>query len=219
MKNRFLLYAGITLLIIIFSLNSFISFDFATSLVPGWHTTIYHSNFFIGQLFSSFSILMMLLIVVRWVFRLKSTISDPFIIQMNKILLCLGTILLILYLKEFFDAWNSGMKYESYAFANRAFGPFWWAYWSMLVFNVLLPQLFWFKKIRSSVVVTFFILLLSNCGLWFERLVIILTSFHRDYLPSSWILYAPTYIEIVLLMIAVLVTTLMLRYFQRSRRK
>jgi hypothetical protein len=102
----------------------------------------------------------------------------------------------IAYITEFFIAWYSGVQYEQYAFINRATGPYWWAYWTMMTCNVITPQLFWFKKIRRSLVASFIISIFINIGMWFERFVIIVTSLHRDYIPSSWTMYHPTFIEV-----------------------
>ena len=115
---------------------------------------------------------------------------------MNKIIILTGSIVGVAYLTEFFIAWYSGVKYEAYAFQNRMFGPYWWAYWSMMTCNVISPQLFWFKKIRTSINATFILSIIVNIGMWFERFVIIVTSLHRDFLPSSWVMYSPTYIEV-----------------------
>jgi molybdopterin-containing oxidoreductase family membrane subunit len=115
---------------------------------------------------------------------------------MNKIIIVTGSIVGVAYLTEFFISWYSGVQYESYAFLNRAFGPYWWAYWSMMTCNVITPQLFWIKKIRTSLMATFIISIFINIGMWFERFVIIVTSLHRDYLPSSWVMYHPTFVEV-----------------------
>ena len=115
---------------------------------------------------------------------------------MNKIIILTGSIVGVAYTTEFFMAWYSGVQYENYAFMNRAFGPYWWAYWSMMTCNVITPQLFWFKKIRTSIMATFIISIFVNIGMWFERFVIIVTSLHRDFLPSSWTMYSPTFIEV-----------------------
>jgi molybdopterin-containing oxidoreductase family membrane subunit len=114
---------------------------------------------------------------------------------MNKVIILTGSIVGIAYITEFFIAWYSGNQFESYAFINRAFGPYWWAYASMMTCNVITPQLFWVKKIRTSVTATFIISIFVNIGMWFERFVIIVTSLHRDFLPSSWTMYHPTFIE------------------------
>jgi hypothetical protein len=115
---------------------------------------------------------------------------------MNIIITVTGSIVGIAYLTEFFIAWYSGVEYESYAFINRATGPYWWAYWIMMTCNVVSPQLFWFKKIRTSILVSFILSIVVNVGMWFERFVIIVTSLHRDYLPSSWAMFTPTMFDI-----------------------
>ena len=137
-----------------------------------------------------------LMIIARKVLGLEEYITNQHIELMNKIIILTGSIVGVAYITEFFMAWYSGVQYESYAFQNRAFGPYWWAYWSMMTCNVITPQLFWFKKIRTSVMATFIISIFVNIGMWFERFVIIVTSLHRDYLPSSWVMYSPTYIEV-----------------------
>jgi molybdopterin-containing oxidoreductase family membrane subunit len=115
---------------------------------------------------------------------------------MNKIIILTGSIVGVAYITEFFIAWYSGVQYESYAFVNRATGPYWWAYWSMMSCNVISPQLFWIRKIRTSVVATFILSIVVNIGMWFERFVIIATSLHRDYLPSSWAMFYPTMYDV-----------------------
>jgi molybdopterin-containing oxidoreductase family membrane subunit len=116
--------------------------------------------------------------------------------MMNIIIIVTGSIVGIAYTTEFFIAWYSGVEYEQYAFLNRATGPYWWSYWSMMTCNVITPQLFWFKKIRKSIIATFIISIFVNIGMWFERFVIIVTSLHRDYLPSSWVMYSGSLTEI-----------------------
>jgi molybdopterin-containing oxidoreductase family membrane subunit len=115
---------------------------------------------------------------------------------MNKIIILTGSIVGVAYITEFFIAWYSGVQYEGYAFLNRMAGPYWWAYWSMMTCNVISPQLLWIKKIRTSVVATFILSIVVNIGMWFERFVIIVTSLHRDYLPSSWVMFSPTIIDV-----------------------
>ena len=181
---------------LVLSVHTIVSFDFATSIVPGWHTTIFPPYFVAGAIFSGFAMVLTLMIVARKVLGLEEYISIQHIELMNKIIILTGSIVGIAYITEFFMAWYSGNQYESYAFMNRAFGPYWWAYWSMMTCNVITPQLFWVKKIRTSVMATFIISIFVNIGMWFERFVIIVTSLHRDYLPSSWVMYSPTYIEV-----------------------
>jgi hypothetical protein len=115
--------------------------------------------------------------------------------MMNRIILITGSIVGVAYITEFFIAWYSGVEYEQYAFINRATGPYWWAYWSMMTCNVITPQLFWSAKLRDQCIATFIISIFVNIGMWFERFVIIVTSLHRDYLPSSWTMYSPTWVE------------------------
>ncbi len=181
---------------LVLSVHTIVSFDFATSIVPGWHTTIFPPYFVAGAIFSGFAMVLTLMIVARKVLSLEEYISIQHIELMNKVIILTGSIVGIAYITEFFMAWYSGVEYESYAFMNRAFGPYWWAYWSMMTCNVITPQLFWVKKIRTSVMATFIISIFVNIGMWFERFVIIVTSLHRDYLPSSWVMYSPTYIEV-----------------------
>ena len=181
---------------LVLSVHTIVSFDFATSIVPGWHTTIFPPYFVAGAIFSGFAMVLTLLIIARKVLGLEQYITMQHIELMNKIIIVTGSIVGVAYLTEFFMAWYSGVQYESYAFMNRAFGPYWWAYWSMMTCNVISPQLFWFKKIRTSLVATFLLSIVVNIGMWFERFVIIVTSLHRDFLPSSWTMYSPTYIEV-----------------------
>ena len=181
---------------LVLSVHTIVSFDFATSIVPGWHTTIFPPYFVAGAIFSGFAMVLTLMIVARKVLSLEQYITIQHIELMNKIIILTGSIVGVAYLTEFFMAWYSGVQYESYAFMNRAFGPYWWAYWSMMTCNVITPQLFWVKKIRTSVLATFIISIFVNIGMWFERFVIIAVSLSRDYLPSSWTMYSPTFIEV-----------------------
>ena len=116
--------------------------------------------------------------------------------SMNKIIMATGSIVGIAYLTELFIAWYSGSEYEMYAFANRVAGPYWWAYWTMMTCNVISPQLFWFKKIRTSIPISWVLSIVVNIGMWFERFVIIVTSLHRDYLPSSWAMFYPSWVDV-----------------------
>ena len=181
---------------LVLSVHTIVSFDFATSIVPGWHTTIFPPYFVAGAIFSGFAMVLTLMLIARKVLNLEEYITIQHIELMNKIIILTGSIVGIAYLTEFFIAWYSGVPFEQYAFMNRAFGPYWWAYWSMMTSNVITPQLFWIKKIRTSVMATFVISIFVNIGMWFERFVIIVTSLHRDYLPSSWTMYSPTFIEV-----------------------
>ncbi|MFM7176090.1 MAG: NrfD/PsrC family molybdoenzyme membrane anchor subunit [Bacteroidota bacterium] len=181
---------------LVLSVHSVVSMDFATSVIPGWHTTIFPPYFVAGAIFSGFAMVQTLLIITRKVLNLESYITIYHIDMMNRIILLTGSIVGVAYLTEFFIAWYSGVEYEQYAFINRATGPYWWAYWSMMTCNVITPQLFWSHKLRTSVFATFFISIFVNIGMWFERFVIIVTSLHRDYIPSSWTMYSPTWVEV-----------------------
>jgi len=136
------------------------------------------------------------MIITRKVFKLEDYITLGHIELMNIVIIITGSIVGIAYITEFFIAWYSGVEAEQYAFINRATGPYWWAYWSMMTCNVISPQLFWFKKIRTSIVATFILSLVVNIGMWFERFVIIVTSLHRDYLPSSWAMFYPSWADV-----------------------
>ena len=181
---------------LVLSVHTIVSFDFATSVIPGWHTTIFPPYFVAGAIFSGFAMVLTLMIVTRKVYKLEDYITIGHIELMNIVIIITGSIVGIAYITEFFIAWYSGVAAEQYAFINRMFGPYWWAYWSMMTCNVISPQLFWFKKIRTSIVATFLLSLVVNIGMWFERFVIIVTSLHRDFLPSSWVMFYPSWADV-----------------------
>ena len=181
---------------LVLSVHTIVSFDFATSVIPGWHTTIFPPYFVAGAIFSGFAMVLTLMIITRSVLGIKDYITISHIESMNKIMLLTGSIVGVAYITELFIAWYSGYLYEQYAFYNRAFGPYWWAYWTMMTCNVITPQFFWFKKIRRNVAITFVLSIVVNIGMWFERFVIIVTSLHRDFLPSSWLYFMPTWVDI-----------------------
>lgn len=176
---------------LVLSVHTIVSMDFATSVIPGWHTTIFPPYFVAGAIFSGFAMVLTLLIVTRKVYKLEDYITIQHIELMNIIITVTGSIVGVAYITEFFIASYSGVEAEQYAFINRAFGPYWWAYASMMTCNVISPQLFWFKKIRTNIASTFVISIIVNIGMWFERFVIIVTSLHRDYIPSSWAMFYP----------------------------
>ncbi len=190
-----LILAGLSTPLVL-SVHTIVSFDFATSVVPGWHTTIFPPYFVAGAIFSGFAMVLTLLIVTRKVFKLEDYITIYHIELMNIIIIITGSIVGIAYITEFFIAWYGMVPAEYYAFYNRATGPYWWAYWSMMTCNVISPQLFWFKKLRTNIVATFVLSIIVNIGMWFERFVIIVTSIHRDYLPSSWSMFYPTMYDV-----------------------
>ncbi len=181
---------------LVLSVHTIVSFDFATSVIPGWHTTIFPPYFVAGAIFSGFAMVQTLLIIMRKVSNLEAYITVQHIELMNIVIMVTGSIVGCAYITELFIAWYSGVEYEQYAFLNRATGPYWWAYLLMMSCNVVSPQIMWFKKIRTSIVVSFIISIVVNVGMWFERFVIIVTSLHRDYLPSSWTMFSPTFVDI-----------------------
>lgn len=190
-----LILAGVSTPLVL-SVHTIVSMDFATSVIPGWHTTIFPPYFVAGAIFSGFAMVLTLLLVTRKVFKLEDYITIYHIELMNIIIIVTGSIVGIAYITELFIAWYSGVEYEGYAFYNRVQGPYAWAYWSMMTCNVISPQLFWIKKIRTSIMATFILSIVVNIGMWFERFVIIVTSLHRDYVPSSWTMFHPTLYDI-----------------------
>ncbi len=194
----YLLLAGLATPLVL-SVHSIVSTDFATSVIPGWHTTIFPPYFVAGAIFSGMAMVLTLMIIVRKVMRLENYLTMRHIDAMCKLVIATGGIVAIAYATEFFTAMYSANSYEQFVFLNRALGPMNWAYWIMVGCNVITPQFLWFKKIRSNLVAVFILTIFVNIGMWFERFVIIVTSLHRDFLPSSWASYAPTPIEIATL--------------------
>ncbi len=182
---------------LVLSVHSVVSFDFATSVLPGWHTTIFPPYFVAGAVFSGFAMVMTLMIVTRVVYGVRSIVTMQHLELMNKIMLCTGSLVGYAYAMEFFIAYYSADTYEKFCFINRATGPYKWAYWSMITCNVIVPQSFWSKKLRTHVGWMFVASFLINIGMWFERFVIIDTSLHRDFLPSSWGYFHPTAIDML----------------------
>ena len=184
---------------LVLSVHSVVSFDFAVSQLPGWHTTIFPPYFVAGAIFGGFAMVVTLAIPARQLFGLKNIITLRHIENCCKIILLTGTIVGYAYLMEFFIAWYGGNPYESFIFKARALGPYAWAYWTMITCNVLAPQLFWLKKCRTNLLIVFAIVMMVNVGMWFERFVIVVTSLSQDFLPSSWHYYTPTAIDILTL--------------------
>ena len=181
---------------LVLSVHTIVSMDFATSVIPGWHTTIFPPYFVAGAIFSGFAMVLTLMIVTRKVYKLEDYITIQHLEMMNIVIIITGSIVGVAYLTELFIAWYSGVEAEQYAFLNRATGPYWWAYAAMMTCNVVSPQLFWFKKIRTNIAATFVLSIIVNIGMWFERFVIIVTSLHRDFLPSSWAMFYPTFVDV-----------------------
>ncbi|MCC6551283.1 MAG: polysulfide reductase NrfD [Ignavibacteriaceae bacterium] len=190
-EKAYMLLAGFATPLVL-SVHTIVSFDFAVSIMPGWHTTIFPPYFVAGAIFSGFAMVVTVLIFVRKIFDLEHLITIDHLEKMNKIILATGMMVGYAYAMEFFIAWYSGNQTESFVFVNRAFGPYAWAYWIMVSCNVIFPQFFWIRKLRRSIPVMFIIVIFVNVGMWFERFVITITSLHRDFLPSSWGYYRPT---------------------------
>jgi molybdopterin-containing oxidoreductase family membrane subunit len=181
---------------LVLSVHTIVSFDFATSVIPGWHTTIFPPYFVAGAIFSGFAMVQTLLVICRKILGLEDYITVGHLEAMNKVIVLTGSIVGVAYLTELFMSWYSGVLYEQDAFKWRILGPYWWSYWAMMTCNVVSPQLFWFKKLRRNIPFTFIMSIVVNIGMWFERFVIIVTSLYRDYLPGSWTYYSPTWPEI-----------------------
>ena len=191
----YLLLAGLATPLV-FSVHTIVSFDFATSLVPGWHTTIFPPYFVCGAIFSGFAMVMTLMIVARKVMNFEDYITLAHLDAMCKVTLTTSMIVGLAYGTELYMAWYGFNPYERFAFLNRMEGPYAPYYWMMVFCNVVVPQILWSKRVRRSPAIILPVALLINVGMWLERFTIITISLHRDYLPSSWTMYHPTYIEI-----------------------
>ncbi|MEM6885613.1 MAG: NrfD/PsrC family molybdoenzyme membrane anchor subunit [Verrucomicrobiota bacterium] len=200
-EKAYLILAGISTPLVL-SVHSVVSFDFATSVVPGWHTTIFPPYFVAGAVFGGFAMVLSLMIPCRAIFNLHDMITIKHIDNMAKITLLTGTIVGYAYCMEFFISAYSGNPYEAWVFNNNRLSldaPYWWSYYIMFAGNVFIPQLFWFKKIRQNVVAVWFICMIGpNVGMWFERFVIIVTSVHRDFIPGAWGYFSPSINDILL---------------------
>jgi Ni/Fe-hydrogenase subunit HybB-like protein len=176
-----------------------VSWDFATSVIPGWHTTIFPPYFVAGAIFSGMAMVLTLMLVARTTMGLQAYITERHVDVMSKLVIVTSGMVALAYGTEFFVALYSANQYEQFVFKNRALGPYAWAYWTMVGCNVLVPQLLWFRGVRRRFWLVFLLSLFVNVGMWFERFVIVVTSLHRDYLPSAWSSYAPTSIEVATL--------------------
>ncbi|MBI5366199.1 MAG: polysulfide reductase NrfD [Planctomycetes bacterium] len=194
-EKVYLLLAGLATPLV-FSVHTIVSMDFATSIVPGWHTTIFPPYFVCGAIFSGFGMVLTLMTVARKVMHFEAYITPRHLDAIGKITLLTSWIVTLAYSTELFTAWSSVNPYERFAFANRLAGPYGWGFGVMVLCNVLIPQLLWSPRVRTSAGLLFVISIFINIGMWFERFVIITVSLHRDYLPSSWAMYAPTYVEV-----------------------
>jgi molybdopterin-containing oxidoreductase family membrane subunit len=197
-ETVYLLLAGLATPLVV-SVHTIVSWDFATALIPGWHATIFPPYFVAGAIFSGMAMVLTLMLIARKTMRLEDYINKRHVDVMCKLILLTSGIVALAYTTEFFTAQYSGNQYEQFVFLNRAFGPYGWAYWTMVGCNVLVPQLLWFRGVRSHFGAVFAISVLINVGMWFERFVIIVTSLHRDFLPANWASYTPTIVEVATL--------------------
>ncbi|MFP6854447.1 MAG: NrfD/PsrC family molybdoenzyme membrane anchor subunit [Opitutales bacterium] len=194
-EMAYLILAGLSTPLVL-SVHTIVSFDFAVANLPGWHTTIFPPYFVAGAIFSGFGMVLTLLLPLRAVYGLQDLINQKHINNMCKVTLATGSIVGYAYAMEFFIAWYGANEFEGFAFINRAFGNYWWAYWIMVSCNVICPQLFWFRKVRENIALVWIISIFVNVGMWFERFVIVDTTLSRDFLPSSWGYYSPTVVDI-----------------------
>jgi Ni/Fe-hydrogenase subunit HybB-like protein len=194
-EAAYLLLAGLSTPLVL-SVHTIVSFDFAVAQLPGWHTTIFPPYFVAGAIFSGFGMVLTLMLPLRSIYRLHDLINQQHIDNMCKITLATGTIVGYAYSMEFFIAWYGSNPYEGFAFINRAFGQYWWAYLTMISCNVISPQLFWFKAVRENPALVWIISIFVNVGMWFERFVIACTSLANDFMPSSWGYYSPSIVDI-----------------------
>jgi Ni/Fe-hydrogenase subunit HybB-like protein len=190
-ENAYLILAGLSTPLVL-SVHTVVSFDFAVAVLPGWHATIFPPYFVAGAIYSGFAMVLTLAIPIRAVYGLEDFITSRHLQNMAKVMLCTGLIVAYGYLTEAFIAWYSGDVYEGFVPINRFTGPYHIAYWLLLLCNIAVPQLLWLKRARTNVVLLFAISIVINIGMWLERFVIIVTSLHRDFLVSSWGMFAPT---------------------------
>jgi molybdopterin-containing oxidoreductase family membrane subunit len=190
-ETAYLLLAGISTPLVL-SVHSVVSFDFAVSNLPGWHATIFPPYFVAGAIYSGFAMVMTLAIPLRKFYGMEDFITMRHIHNMTKVMLVTGMIVAYGYANEVFFSWFSGNPYEAFMMHNRMMGPYAVFYWSLIGINAVMIQLFWFRRVRNNIPLLFVLSLFVNVGMWLERFIIIVTSLHRDFLPSSWDMYAPT---------------------------
>jgi Ni/Fe-hydrogenase subunit HybB-like protein len=190
--SAYLLLAGLATPLVV-SVHTVVSFDFAISILPGWHTTIFPPYFVAGAIYSGFAMVMVLAIPIRAVYGLQDFITMRHLENMAKVMLATGLIVAYGYLMETFMAWYSAERYERFMMANRIVGPYGPVYWALILFNIIVPQALWFKRVRTNVPLLFLVAMVVNIGMWLERFVIVITSLHRDFMPSSWSMYYPTF--------------------------
>ncbi len=193
-ERAYLIIAGLATGLVL-SVHSVVSFDFAVSLVPGWHMTIFPPYFVAGAIFAGFAMVVLALVVVRTTMNLKNLITDYHLEVMNKVILTCACLMGYSYLLEAFTAWYSMNSYIHHTFMQYIGGTYWWAGWTTITCNILIPQLLWFRRFRRSYTGMVFVAIAVTVGMWFERFVIIVSSLHQDFLPSSWHIYKPTIVD------------------------
>ena len=183
---------------LVFSVHTIVSFDFATSVIKGWHSTVYPPYFVAGAIFSGFAMVQTLLSVMRKVMHLEDYITRQHIELMNIVIIVTGGMVAVAYASEFWVGWYSGSRYEDFMYFSpgAAVGPYWWAFWALIICNLLVPALLWIRRIRRSFVWTFIISIVVNIGMWFERFDIIVVNLSRDYLPGGWTMFVPTFVDV-----------------------
>ncbi len=183
--------------VLVVSVHSIVSTDFAVGVIPGWHTALFPPYFVVGAIFSGFAMVVTLMVIVRKIYRLTDYVTDNHMDAIARILVFISLIMGTAYSTEVFMAWYSGNEYEMFTFfRNRITGDYTIQFWGMIICNALVPQLFWIKKVRRSWIGLLLVSLIINLGMWFERFNIVITSLSKDYLPSNWVSYNPTYIEV-----------------------
>jgi molybdopterin-containing oxidoreductase family membrane subunit len=190
-EMAYLLLGGLATPLVV-SVHTVVSFDFAVSMIPGWHTTIFPPYFVAGAIYSGFAMTLTLAIPLRKFYHLEDFITMRHLQNMAKVMLATGMIVAYGYTMEAFFSYYSADKFETFMFKNRTTGPYGPFYGLLILFNILIPQLLWSKRVRSSIPALFILSLVVNTGMWLERFVIVITSLHRDFLPSSWGIYYPT---------------------------
>jgi Ni/Fe-hydrogenase subunit HybB-like protein len=191
-QQAYLLLAGLATALVV-SVHTIVSFDFAVAIVPGWHSTVFPPYFVAGAIYSGFAMVLTIAIPLRAVYQLKDLVTIRHLDNMAKVMLASGLVVAYGYVIETFMAWYSDSFFEQFMMLNRMFGPYGWCYWLLIACNIAIPQLLWFRAVRRNVSLLFLLALSINVGMWLERFVIVVVSLHRDYLPSSWDMYIPTF--------------------------
>lgn len=195
-ERAYLILAGLSTPLVL-SVHSIVSLDFSVSQLPGWHTTIFPPYFVAGAIYSGFGMVLTLLVPLRKICKLEEVITMRHVDLICKVTLATGCIVSYAYAMEYFIAWYSGNPYERFVFWQRLFGKYWYGGWAMLAFNMVTPQLFWFKKVRENMILVFIISILVNIGMWFERFVIVVGSLYHDFIPANWGYFKPTWVDVM----------------------